>query len=307
MSVNRRQRKKRRQAAALLAALILLLALLTAGWIYLNKQPSDEEAGIPPQESSIESSSESESTMESESSSQEPSSEETSETEESSEEPAEESSEESSEEISEETEESSEEIENSSEEPENPEEEEWNLILVNRTHPLPENYEVPEFTELRNNNRVDSRIYPDLQQMFDDMRSLGYAPYITTSYRSHEEQIEMMNYYIRVYQEQGYSEEEAADMAAGIVALPGTSEHELGMAVDISTEDHEANDPYIMWDWLAAHSYEYGFILRYPEEKTEITGIDYEPWHFRYVGKKAAKEIFEQGVCLEEYLGLEGE
>ena len=79
------------------------------------------------------------------------------------------------------------------------------------------------------------------------------------------------------------------------MTVPGYSEHQLGLAVDIRYEHG-------LYEWLAKHSWEYGFILRFPEGKEEITGIDYEPWHFRYVGKEMAKAVFESGLCLEEYL-----
>ena len=84
------------------------------------------------------------------------------------------------------------------------------------------------------------------------------------------------------------------------VAIPGTSEHELGLAVDIN--EAGGADPWGLYNWLAAHAHEYGFILRYPQGKESITGIDYEPWHFRYVGKEAAAEIYSRQVTLEEYL-----
>jgi len=92
-----------------------------------------------------------------------------------------------------------------------------------------------------------------------------------------------------------------------VVAVPGTSEHQLGLAVDIVDLDHqlldETQEDTPVQRWLLAHSWEYGFILRYPSEKSELTGIIYEPWHYRYVGKEHAKVMFQQGVCLEEYVG----
>ena len=95
---------------------------------------------------------------------------------------------------------------------------------------------------------------------------------------------------------------EAENIAKTWVAYPGTSEHQIGLAVDITSEDKIKQSPEVVWEWLKENSYKYGFILRYTEEKMELTGISPEPWHYRYVGKKAAKEIYEQGVCLEEYL-----
>ena len=85
------------------------------------------------------------------------------------------------------------------------------------------------------------------------------------------------------------------------VAVPGTSEHQLGIAVDINADGINSSGSEV-YTWLAEHAHEYGFIQRYPEDKTEITGINYEPWHYRYVGEDVAKEMFEEDVCLEEYI-----
>lgn len=178
----------------------------------------------------------------------------------------------------------------------------WQLILVNRSNLIPEDYTV-ELTELVNGHAVDSRIYPSLQQMFDDARADGIMPTISSSYRTQKEQQAEMDEKIDEYEMQGYSADEARKKAEEWLALPGTSEHQLGLAVDITTADSSAQDASIVWQWLRENCAKYGFILRYPEDKTDITGVIYEPWHFRYVGEEAAKEIMEQGVCLEEYLG----
>ena len=180
--------------------------------------------------------------------------------------------------------------------------EEWMLILVNKDHPIPNGYEVPAFTELRNSNRVDSRIYPALQKMFDDARADGALPYITSSYRSMDKQQQLMDEKIIDYQSEGHSRSEAVKLAEAWVAIPGTSEHQLGLCVDISTEDHSEQEPEVVWNWLKNNSWKYGFIQRYPEDKTEVTGIINEPWHYRYVGESAAKEMTEKGLVLEEYL-----
>lgn len=106
----------------------------------------------------------------------------------------------------------------------------------------------------------------------------------------------------------GLNRNQAEIEAARNVAYPGTSEHHLGLAVDIVSlqyqqlDEAQARTPEIIW--LTEHCSEYGFILRYPKDKTQITGIVYEPWHFRYVGVETAKVIMEQGLCLEEYLEL---
>ena len=175
----------------------------------------------------------------------------------------------------------------------------WKLILVNADHPLPEDYSV-KLKELRNDQWVDERIYPELQQMFDDARAEGIYPLINESYRTAERQQEILDSYIASYEAEGLSREEAEEQALSLVAVPGTSEHQLGLALDIIVEYEE--DSTQTWQWLKDNCWRYGFILRYPEDKSEITGIDYEPWHFRYVGAEAAKQIMEQGITLEEYL-----
>ena len=184
-------------------------------------------------------------------------------------------------------------------EPEVPEDEGWKLLLVNADHPLPEDFTV-SLKELRNGHHVDERIYPELQQMFDDARAEGIYPFINESFRTAERQQEILDKYIASYEAEGAPHEEAERRAKEIVALPGTSEHQLGLALDIIAEFDA--DSSATWQWLLTNSWRYGFILRYPADKEEITGISYEPWHFRYVGVEAAREITEQGICLEEYL-----
>ena len=177
--------------------------------------------------------------------------------------------------------------------------ESWKLVLVNATHPLPAGFTV-HLKELRNNHQVDERIYPDLQQMFDDARAVEIYPLINESYRTAERQQEILDDYIARYEGQGLSHDDAVKKAHTTVADPGYSEHQLGLALDIVAE-YDA-DSTATWNWLRDNAWRYGFILRYPADKVDITGIDYEPWHFRYVGKEAAKEITERGICLEEYL-----
>ena len=175
----------------------------------------------------------------------------------------------------------------------------WNLMLVNSRYRIPDDYSV-ELIRLSNGEQVDSRIYPDLQEMFADARGAGYSLFVRAGYRSEEDQENLMEDKIEAYRQEGYSQREAEREAEKWVAKPGTSEHELGLAVDINAEGQ--TDGNRLYQWLADHSWKYGFILRYPAEKEEITGIDYEPWHFRYVGKQAAKEMYEQDLCLEEYV-----
>lgn len=175
------------------------------------------------------------------------------------------------------------------------------LTLVNADHAVPRGWNV-ELTTLSNGEQVASMIYPDLQEMFDDMRAQGIYPFVRAGYRSREMQEQVLEDRIASYRSEGYSKSRARELALETVAEPGTSEHELGLAVDINADDDRSTGDEV-YAWLAENAYKYGFIQRYPEDKTEITGIDYEPWHYRYVGKSAAREIYNSGECLEEYLG----
>lgn len=176
----------------------------------------------------------------------------------------------------------------------------WNLILVNSENALPKNYDI-DLTLLSNGVSVDSRIYPDLQKMFDDARAEGIYPIVGEGYRTHNEQKAMMREKTAEFMADGYSMEEAQKLAADLVAEPGKSEHELGIALDINADTSVSTNEEV-YAWLADNAYKYGFILRYPQGKEDITGIDYEPWHYRYVGIDAALEIYTQQLTLEEYL-----
>ena len=177
--------------------------------------------------------------------------------------------------------------------------ENWMLRLANKTHAVGE-YAPPELTELKNGVQVDARMYPALQKMFDDMRAQGLTPFVREGYRTYAQQVDIMETRIRSYKEQGYSAAQAEKLAKDYVAEPGTSEHQLGLAVDINAE---SGNNWSVYNWLAAHAQEYGFILRYPQNGKAITGYEYEPWHYRYVGVEAAKEIYAAKTTLEEYLG----
>ena len=178
--------------------------------------------------------------------------------------------------------------------------EEWNLIVVNRWNEIPEEY-VVDLIELSNGQKVDSRIYPALQEMFDAARAEGIYPVVREGYRTAEEQQEILDDKIQAYINEGYSRARAEKTAEEWVALPGTSEHQLGIAVDINADKSKCSNEEV-YTWLVENAYKYGFILRYPVGKQEITGTSYEPWHYRYVGVEAAKDIHEQGICLEEYM-----
>lgn len=175
------------------------------------------------------------------------------------------------------------------------------LVLVNSENAVPAGWS-EELTTLSNGEQVATLIYPDLQEMFDDMRSEGVYPFVRAGYRSNEEQQRVLDERISAYENEGYSHARAEALALETVALPGTSEHELGLAVDINAQKDKSTADEV-YAWLEKNAYKYGFIQRYPQDKSDITGIDYEPWHYRYVGRQAAREIYEAGVCLEEYLG----
>ena len=165
------------------------------------------------------------------------------------------------------------------------------LILVNRWNPVPEDYE-PELVNF-NGWKVDAACYDDLVRMLKDC-PYGYE--ITSAYRSKASQQSIWDRRLANYQASGYSYAGALQMVESYVAVPGTSEHQLGLAVDISGANAQK--------WLEEHCWEYGFILRYLDGKSEITGINYEKWHFRYVGVELAMEMKDTGLCLEEYIDL---
>lgn len=178
--------------------------------------------------------------------------------------------------------------------------EEWNMIVVNRWNEIPKNYNV-ELIALSNGQRVDERIYPYLQEMFDAARREGIYPVVREGYRTAEEQQKTLDDKTREYLKEGYSRRKAEKAAEEWVALPGTSEHQLGIAVDINADRGKCSDEDV-YTWLYENAYKYGFILRYPQGKQEITGTEYEPWHYRYVGMEAAREMNGEKMCLEEYV-----
>ncbi len=186
------------------------------------------------------------------------------------------------------------------------------LVLVNPWHPMEEGYE-PELRQVtwgyEEEQYMDVRAADALIQMVADCAEAGNDPFICSSYRTMEKQQYLYNNKIyRLIYEEGVDEESAPGIAARSVAVPGTSEHQLGLAADII----DYNFPYLTSEqeemptqkWLMENCWDYGFILRYPNDKSEITGIIYEPWHYRYVGIEAAREIHELGLTLEEYLDL---
>ena len=184
----------------------------------------------------------------------------------------------------------------------------WYLMLVNQSHPMEDGY-VPELANIDDSHQVDARVLEPLQNMLKAASDEGYSLYVCSAYRSVDRQKELFNESMIDYVNQGMTYYEAAIETAKSIAWPGESERATGLAMDIVSSDYagldekqgETDDQ----KWLMEHCYEYGFILRYPKDKSEDTGIIYEPWHYRYVGVEAALAIRDQGVTLEEYLNEE--
>lgn len=183
--------------------------------------------------------------------------------------------------------------------------EQKNLILVNVENPLPEEYSV-DLSEITEGVVVADRIEEQLAKMIQDAEDDGVYLKVVSGYRTMEEQHQLYVDEIQLFLDEGYTKKEAENMAKQWVAVPGTSEHQTGLAVDINAmEDKSTGEEAYLW--LAYHAREYGFIRRYPPDKVNITGIANEPWHYRYVGKKAAIEMKNENKCLEEYIGAENE
>lgn len=175
------------------------------------------------------------------------------------------------------------------------------LMLVNGTHALPDGFDI-EITGLANGQQIAEVIRDPLQAMFDDMRAEGIYPVVASGYRTPEKQQSLMDDKVQTFLEKGFSEERAAKEARKWVNPVGYSEHQSGLAVDINADGVHSTGREV-YDWLALHAWDYGFILRYPKGKEAITSTSHEPWHYRYVGVEAAQEIRDLGVTLEEYLG----
>ena len=168
------------------------------------------------------------------------------------------------------------------------------MVLVNRDNPIPDYYEV-DVVPVEGYNRIQRIALEPLKQMLADCRAAVDSCIFNSSFRTQKEQTTILETRTEEYMEKGMTYEEAYRETLKTVSLPGRSEHQLGLSVDLVGK--EANE------WLAQHCWEYGFILRYPEGKEEITGISNEPWHFRYVGTRVSLDMKDTGLCLEEYLG----
>ncbi len=188
-------------------------------------------------------------------------------------------------------------------------EDEWYLLLVNRDYILPDDYTVKTAKTVidiyggYDRGYLDYRVAPHFIEMYNAALEDGLKLSPLSGYRSVERQKNNFENLIRDYMNKGYSKAQATVLASEIILPPSTSEHNAGLAMDILSleESFENSDEFA---WLQEHAADYGFILRYPKDKQKITKITYEPWHWRYVGVKAAKEMKASGECLEEYLGL---
>ena len=180
------------------------------------------------------------------------------------------------------------------------------LLLVNSEHPLPEDFDI-QLATVQGEYRVDARILEPAQKMIADAKADGIDLLVCSAYRPVDSQTRLFNNKVSEYVSAGKTEEEAVVLTSAVIAVPGTSEHHTGLAMDIVTPSYQNLDEGFAetdaFAWLDEHAADYGFILRYPADKQEETGIIYESWHYRYVGPEIAKEIKEKGLCLEEYLG----
>ena len=181
----------------------------------------------------------------------------------------------------------------------------WNLLLVNDWNPLPAGYDSDvTFSTVSGGKQVDSRIIDAVNRMLNDAAAYDLA--VVSAYRPKEEQDILYWRKVKQYTDKGYSDLEAQKVGGTIVKRPGFSEHNCGLAMDVggsgdyTLEQTFANTP--AYAWLMEHCADYGFILRFPEGKEDITGVIYEPWHYRYVGEEAARYIMDNDLCLEEYL-----
>lgn len=182
--------------------------------------------------------------------------------------------------------------------------EKWNLAIINTKYPLSDSYAPTLSNAISGSNiQLDSRVSERYAEMYAAAKLSGCVLTPYSGYHSYALQETNYNRKVNFYVNQGISAEEANQKASAQVLPAGCSEHNAGLAMDIVS----ASSDFINtkeYKWLCENAYNYGFILRYPEDKTAITGMNFEPWHWRYVGTQAAKEMKEKNQCLEEYLGL---
>ncbi|MCI8291149.1 MAG: M15 family metallopeptidase [Clostridia bacterium] len=177
----------------------------------------------------------------------------------------------------------------------------WKLILANYENELPEDFDI-ELASIDKTRKVDSRIIIELNKMIDDMRRAGISNiWVQSAYRDERLQNTLFNEKVDLFMKQGKTKEEAERLTMQTINKPRTSEHNLGLAVDFNYVNYEFESS-SAFKWLQKNAEDYGFILRYREDKEDITKVDYEPWHWRYVGKEHAKKMNELDMCLEEYV-----
>lgn len=182
-------------------------------------------------------------------------------------------------------------------------------ILVNPTHRIPEDYSV-NLVQVQGKYKMEEEAAKYAKELLKGAKAAGFNMQLCSAYRTIETSERLYKNKVNEYLALGYSNENAKTEAAKWVAPPGTSEHHTGLAMDLVSSDYwnyysDLEHDYEKFDsfqWMYDHCWEYGFILRYPKEKQDITGITYEPWHYRYVGLEKAKYIMENKLCLEEYL-----
>ena len=183
----------------------------------------------------------------------------------------------------------------------------WHTAMVNPWNPVPDDYEV-NVTSIGGDHSIATSAAAAFASMNYVMQQQEFGPIITSSYRSSTRQQEIFDERMAGYMAQGMSREDAYAKTVTSVAIPGTSEHQLGLAVDLTDAFYDKLDEGQMETptqlWLIENSWRYGFILRYPAGKSEITGIIYEPWHYRYVGKELAAELYELNLTMEEYFDM---
>lgn len=184
----------------------------------------------------------------------------------------------------------------------------WNLVLVNDWNAVPDSYESETEMYGIGDQRLDKRIQSAVSELL--AAGSAYNIRVVSGFRDQAHQARLYNNEVQKWVNTGLSQADAQIKAATIVKQPGHSEHNLGLAMDLGgsgneklEEDFEETEAF---RWLIAHCAEYGFILRFPKDGEDQTGVTYEPWHYRYVGKEAAKEIMERGITLEEYLAEKG-
>ncbi len=177
----------------------------------------------------------------------------------------------------------------------------WRLMLVNYENEMPKDY-VPPLSSIDEARQFDSRAIDSLVQMMLDMNAIGINHiWAQSTYRDPKKQKHLIEESIQEYLEQGKTMEEAEALTARSIGEPYKSEHNIGLAVDFNDVNY-AFENEKAFTWLMENAENYGFILRYPADKEEITKIKYEPWHWRYVGPEYAKEMNDLGFCLEEYI-----